>query len=593
MAAFSPRKLAAILHADVVGSTLLVQRNETLAHVRIRDVFRRFWELIQTYGGTEHELRGDALVAVFQRASDAVCAAARFQEENTALNTTLGDDIRPVLRVGISVGEVVVADKTITGEGVVLAQRLEQIAPAGGVCIQGAAFETVPKRFPFDYESLGEQTLKGFEAPVRTYIVSLRSGERVPEPESEIETESAPPAPPAKPSIAVLAFTNMSGDSEQEYFSDGITEDIITALAKNRWLSVIARNSVFSYKDRSVDIREVAKELDADYVVEGSVRKVGNRVRVTAQLIDATSRKHLWAEHYDGDLEDIFALQDEITGTIAATIEPELGSVEQQRAYRKSPRNLSAWDCYHLGLHHMYRFSKEGNAEARRLFQRVIELDPSFSSAYARLAYCTIINMVYFDAEPEREDLDEALEAAKKAVSLDDRDAVGHFALGRVYLARQQYDAALEELETSVSLNPNLAQAHCGLGDALTYSERPDEALRHFDEAIRLSPRDPYRWGFMNYRSMSHLFRGEYEESAKWAKKALGVPIAQYVANANLVAALGYLDRPEETHAAVEELLKKKPEFSCSFAKKRLFYIKSEAQIERYMNGLRRAGIPE
>lgn len=395
------------------------------------------------------------------------------------------------------------------------------------------------------------------------------------------------------PRIAVLPFRNLSGDPEQEYFSDGITEDIITALAKNRWLSVIARNSVFSYKDRSTDDRDVAKELDADYLVEGSVRKVGNRVRITAQLIDAISEKHLWAEHYDGDLADIFSLQDEVTGTIAATIEPELGSVEQQRAYRKSPRNLNAWDCYHLGLYHLYRFSKEDNAEACRLFRHVIELDPNFSSAYARLAYCIIIDMVYFDAEPEKEDLDEAFEAAKKAVLLDDRDAVAHFALGRVYLARQQYDAALNELETSVSLNPNLAQAHCGLGDALTYSERLDEALRHFDEAIRLSPRDPYRWGFMNYRSMAHLFRGEYEEAAKWARKALGIPIAQYVANANLVAALGYLDNPEETHIAVEELLKKKPTFTCSFAKKHLFYVKSEEQKECYVNGLRRAGIPE
>jgi tetratricopeptide (TPR) repeat protein len=202
--------------------------------------------------------------------------------------------------------------------------------------------------------------------------------------------------------------------------------------------------------------------------------------------------------------------------------------------------------------------------------------------------------MVYFDAEPGEQDLNHALDAAKQAVLLDDRDAVAHFALGRAYVVRQQYDAALEELETSISLNPNLAQAHCGLGDALTYSERLDDALRHFDEAIRLSPRDPYRWGFMNYRSIAHLFRGEYEEAAKWAKKALGVPIAQYVANANLVAALGHLDCPEETRAAVEELFRKKPEFSCRFAKKHhLFYIKSEEQKERYVNGLRRAGIPE
>ena len=587
------RKLAVILHADVVGSTALVQRDEALAHERIQDAFRRFSETIETYGGATHELRGDALVAEFDRASDAVSAAITFQAENSEFNATLHDAIRPQVRIGISLGEVVIADNTITGAGVVLAQRLEQRAEPGGVFLQGAVYEAVPRRLPFSYESLGEQTVKGFEEPVRVYTVTLKAGEVIPPPDSVPRAEKPASELPDKPSIAVLPFTNMSGDPDQEYFADGLTEDIITALAKNRWMLVIARNAVFSFKGRPVDLRHIAKELVADYIVEGSVRKVSNRVRISAQLIDAASGTHIWAERYDRDLGDFFAVEDEITGTIAATIEPELGSIEQQRAQQKSPKNLDAWDCYHLGLFHMYRFNKQDNAEARRHLHRAIELDPGFAAAYARLAYCIVVNMVYFNAEPAPKDLDEALDIANTAVSLDGRDAVAHFALGRVYLVKRDYELSLAEYETSVALNPHLAQAHCGLGDALAYAGRLDESIQHFEKAIRLSPHDPYKWGFMNFRSMAHLFLKQYEEAAKWAREATRVPVSQYWAKAGLVAALGYLDRPEETRAALDDLLREKPDFSCSFAKHHLFYIKSINQLECYLNGLRKAGLPE
>ncbi|MEE8121196.1 MAG: adenylate/guanylate cyclase domain-containing protein, partial [Anaerolineales bacterium] len=287
MAEHSPRKLAVILHADVVGSTALVQKNETLAHERIQESFRRFSKTIESYGGTTHELRGDALVAGFGRVSDAICASVAFQRENSDFNTTLEDDIQPRLRLGIAMGEVVIADNTVTGEGVVLAQRLEQIAKPGGVCIQGAAYETVPKRLPFHYETLGEQTLKGFEEPVRAYGITLKAGEAVPAPESVSRSEKLALKTPDKPSIAVLAFTNMSGDPEQEYFSDGLTEDIITALTHWRSFPVIARNSSFAYKDKPVDIIRVGQELQARYLLEGSVRKGADRVRISAQLIDA------------------------------------------------------------------------------------------------------------------------------------------------------------------------------------------------------------------------------------------------------------------------------------------------------------------
>jgi len=398
---------------------------------------------------------------------------------------------------------------------------------------------------------------------------------------------------PDKPSITVLPFDNLSGDPEQEYFSDGLTEDIITALTKYRWLSVIARNSTAAYKGQLPDVHRVADELGADYVVEGSVRRIGDQLRVNAQLIDAHAGNHIWAERYDRDLKDMFAVQDEITATIAATIEPELVTAEGQRAAHKPTENLDAWDCYHLGLSHLYKFSKDSNLEAQKLFHQAIDNDPGFGAAHARLAYAMVISAVYFEADPTPELLDDALRIARRAAQLDDQDAVAHFAVGRVHLARGEYDLSVAELRTSIDLNPSLAQAHCGLGDSLAYSGRLEESISSFDEAVHLSRNDPYRWGFLMYGSLAHLLMGDDETAAEWALNAVRVPNSHYWANAALVAALGYLDRPDETRAAVAELLRRKPEFSCRFARDHLFYVKDPAQVDHYVSGLRKAGIPE
>jgi len=284
------RKLVVLVHADVVGSTALVQLDESLTHQRIQDTFRRFAETIAAHGGVAHEIRGDALVAEFSRASDAVSASTAFQIANTTHNEGLSDDVRPVVRIGIAMGEVVIADNTITGEGVVLAQRLEQLADPGGVCIQGAAYETVPKRLPFAYENLGERELKGFHEPIRVYAVKKKSQANAP-----TQRKAAAPDLADNPSIGILPFANMSGDPEQEYFSDGITEDIITELSKISGLLVISRNSTFTYKGKATKVQEICRDLGVRYVLEGSVRKAGQRVRITAQLIDGISGGHLWA----------------------------------------------------------------------------------------------------------------------------------------------------------------------------------------------------------------------------------------------------------------------------------------------------------
>ena len=427
-------KLAVILHADIAGSTTLVQQDEHLAHARIQDTFRRFRETIIEYHGRVRELRGDALLADFERASDAVSATLAFQVEQAKFIASLDDNIRPTLRVGIAMGEVVIADNTVTGEGVVLAQRVEQLAEPGGVCITGAINEALPTRLPFDQKSLGEQKAKGFEKAVRVYQVTLKSGKDIPGPgrtrkrkgsntlgksaaiaaivllivggvvywfqpwspeQGSTIGENMALALPDKPSIAVLPFTNMSDDTEQEYFVDGITGDIITALSEFKFLFIIASNSSFAYKGKPVKVQQVSRDLGVRYVLEGSVQRAGNRVRINAQLIDATTGKHLWAERYDRDAQRLFDIQDEIVTTIVATLAFKVDAAERERVMRKGPSNLDAYDYWLRGRNAFFHFTKEANAEAGSLYRKAIELDPSWARPYGYMAWVHVQDFRY------------------------------------------------------------------------------------------------------------------------------------------------------------------------------------------------------
>jgi len=398
--------------------------------------------------------------------------------------------------------------------------------------------------------------------------------------------------PRAKPTIAVLPFNNMSGEPEQEYFSDGITEDIITALSKHRSILVIARNSTFAFKGHDRDVRRVGLDLGADYLVEGSVRKIGKHIRVTAQLIETEGGRHVWAERYDRDVQDMFAMQDEITAAIAARIEPEIGTAERVRSERKPPHVLHAWDFFRLGTRHFYKSTIEDNREAQRLFRRAIELDGGLAQAYAFLGYALVLSMVYFDIEPSDERLNEAVTVARKGVELDEQDALVRFMYGRALLAQKAYGDALAELESAVELNPNLAVVYCGLGDSLAYEGRFSEAIPYFEKAINLSPYDPQRWAFYSYRALAHLLARQFELAAEWAQKATRIPNSHYWPFAHRVAALGHLQRPE-AQAALVELLQLQPDFSCRLARKRLFYIKDPVHLDIYVEGLRKAGVPE
>lgn len=399
--------------------------------------------------------------------------------------------------------------------------------------------------------------------------------------------------PRAKPTIAVLPFNNMSGDPEQEYFSDGITEDIITALSKHRSLLVIARNSAFAFKGQDRDVRQVGLDLGADYLVEGSVRKIGKHIRITAQLVETEDGRHIWAERYDRDIQDMFAIQDEITAAISARIEPEIGTAERVRSEHKPPQVLHAWDFFRLGTRHFYKSTADDNREAQRLFGRAIELDCELAQAHAFLAYALVLSMVYFDVEPSDERLSEAVAIARKGVELDEQDALVRFMYGRALLARKDYGDALAELESAVDLNPNLAVVYCGLGDSLAYEGRFSEAIPHFEKAISLSPYDPQRGAFYSYRALAHLLARQFELAAEWAQRATRIPNPHFWSFAHRVAALGHLQRPEASQAALVELLRRKPEFSCRVARKRLFYVKDPAHLDLYIEGLRKAGLPE
>jgi TolB-like protein len=395
----------------------------------------------------------------------------------------------------------------------------------------------------------------------------------------------------SRPTVAVLPFENASGDPGQEYFSDGITQDIITALSKHRSLLVVARSPSFAFRGRSGDVWRVGSDLHADYIVEGGVGKAGAQVRIRARLIETESGAYVWAEQYDRELDSIFEVQDQIVATIAARIEPEVGSAERLRATRKSQSALRAWDCFHLGMKHFYQSTGIDNLEAQRLFRRAIELDEGLAQAYAWLSYAEVLEMVYFDAAPSAERLDNAIATARKAVELDERDAMAHFAYGRALLASKVYQDAIAELESAVELNPNIAVIYCGLGDSLAYDGRFREAIPCFERAIQLSPHDPQRWACYSYRALAHLLAGEFEPAVEWATKATRVPNCHYWPFAHRVSALGYLQRPAEIAAAVADLRRRKPGFSGSFARARLFYIREAAHLERYVEGLRRAGL--
>ena len=580
------RRLAAIFVADVVGYSRLMEADEQATLAALADCRRTIDGQIAGHNGRIFGSAGDSVIAEFASPVEAARCAVAIQEDLADGNGGQPDEQRMQFRIGVNLGDVASDGDNLLGNGVNIAARLEEIAEPGGICLSGTVQDHLAGTLNLVLEDGGEQKLKNISRPVRVWRWTPQqsgtaSGETAPGKERS-----------SKPCIAVLPFDNMSGDPEQAYFSDGLTEDIITALSKHHWLDVVARNTTFAYKGQSPDIRKLAAELGADYVVEGSVRRAGQRIRVTAQLIDAATGNHVWAERYDRDLEDIFDVQDEITGTIVGRIEPEIGTAIRQKVQRAPRRNLHAWDCYHLGIANFYKFTAAGNLEAQRLLQRSRELDPDFAEAHAWWAYATILGMVYWDTEPDPALMDEALAATRAALALDNQNAILYMLMGRVQLARREYRSALAENETAVRLNPTLAPAYCGLGDSLAYEGRYDEAIAQFEKAVAMSPNHPQLWAFLSYGALTFLFNHDFERALDWAERAGDIPNCQYWAAAHAAVALAYLDRPDEARRMVERLLAEEPAFSRAFAEKKLFYLKRPEQLKLYLEGLDKAGVP-
>ena len=578
------RRLTAILAADIAGYSRLMGADEegTLAQLKAH----RHAQLdpkIEEHQGRIVKTTGDGMLAEFASVVDALRCAIEIQRGMLERNADVPQERRIEFRVGINVGDIIIDGGDIYGDGVNVAARLEGLAEPGGICVSGRVQEDVRGKLDIAFEDAGEQQLKNIAWPVRVYRVRL-SGEAA--------QSRAALALPDKPSIAVLPFTNMSGDPEQDYFADGMTEDIITGLSRARWLFVIARNSSFAYKGRSTDVKQVAQELGVRYVLEGSVRKVGERVRISAQLAEGASGRQLWAKRYDRELSDIFAMQDEITETIIGAVEPELGKVERRRSAGKRPDNLDAWDLYQRGMSHLYEYTKDDLQRARQYFAQAIARDPQLGPAHSGLAETYYYEGVYGFANSISDNREKALAPALRAVVLDAEDAGAHCTLGRAYYMRRAYDAAFRELKTALELNPSLALAHYGLGATLVFSGRAEEGIPHLTAAIQLSPHDPNMGSFLVRLADAAYFLERYEEAAEWAQRALQQPNFQWSRYTVLIAALAQLGRLGEAKNCIQELRIKRPNTTIEFVRETHLF-GDTASFAHYLDGLRMAGLPD
>jgi len=624
------RKLSAILSADVKEYSRLMSQDE-LGTIRTLTVYKAAMStIIQQYKGRVVDSTGDNLLAEFVSVVDAVNSAVEIQRQLAERNTELPYGRRMEFRIGINLGDVVEEGDRIYGDGVNLAARMESLAEGGGICISGTVYDQVKNKIGLEYEYLGEQSVKNISQPVRVYqvlsfpgaaahkvvkakstiekkwrnvalaiaalliivigtVVSRHLTMRSPLPSEKAISEMQMGLPlPAQPSIAVLPFVNMSDDPKQDYFSDGLTEDIITGLSKIPRLFVIARNSVFSYKGKPVKIRQVGRELGVQYVLEGSVRKAGNRVRITAQLVNSTTGGHLWAENYDRDLKDIFALQDEITEMILTSLEVNLTEGEQARIWRKGTENRKAYEMTLRALESYRLMTKDGNHRARQLYKEATALDPKYPVSIVGLSYTHWTDVIFGWSRSPSESIAQAVELAQKALALDDSLADTRVLLGNIYLMKKQYELAMEELEKAVVLNPNGADVNALLGLMLRYLGRAEEAVERLEKAIRLNPIPP-AWYLYNLGDAYRLAQ-RYKEAVESFEKAIHQNPDHFLAWIYLTATYGQMGREQEARAAAAQVLRVSHKFLVEPYAKRLPY-KNQDDIRSLIDALHKAGL--
>ena len=584
------RRLAAILAADVAGYSRLMGVNEegTLADLKGH---RR---AVIDPNITEHRGRivkttGDGFLVEFASVVDAVRCAVDIQRQMTERNAAVPAERRIEFRIGLNVGDIIIDDKDIYGDGVNIAARLEALAAPGGICVSRVVRDQVRDKLDFSFEDMGEQQVKNIARPVRTHRVLIDAAAAQSDTASSMGSPARPM--PQRPSIAVLPFANMSGDAEQEYFSDGITEDIITNLSRNHSFFVISRSTSFTYKGPAIDVAKVARDLGVRYVLEGSVRRAGNRVRITAQLIEAASGHHLWADRYDRELADVFAVQDEIALSITGAIAPGIISAEIQQAQRKDPGQLDAWDRTMRAHWHIRRFTREDLAQARGLLDEAIALDPTNSMALSDLAFAHHFEAVFGWGDAPAESHARLGEAARKAVAADDGDAMAHTALAIFDLFSGRHDEARRRLNRALDLDPNSMFARGYLGASYAFGGDYETALPHLEEALRLSPRGPLLVIWHLCEGWAALTAERYEEAVAFATQAGEANPEFPDIYAVLAAGNGQLGRLAAARAALDQLLRRMPGLTASDERLDRPFARA-ADRERFIEGLRKAGIP-
>ena len=578
------RRLAAILAADVVGYSRLMEADEEATLATLNACRQAIDGLVNDHRGRVFGSAGDSVIAEFASPVEAVRCGVEIQQELETRNAELPEDRRMQFRIGVNLGDVMAEGENLFGDGVNIAARLEQLAEPGGINVSEDMYRQVEGKIDVAFDDLGEQRLKNVAKPVRVYSVRLGVGG----PGATERLKEGLPIPD-KPTIAVLPFTNLSGDPEQEYFADGISEDIITGLSKNPDLFVISRNSTFTFKGKSVRIRDVSEDLGAQYVLEGSVRKAGQRIRVTAQLIDAASDRHLWAERYDRDLDDIFAVQDEVVGSIVHALGAQSGVIEKlvrQRSIETSVTNVSAYDCYLQAREHFTRHGDSGFEEAQVLYEKAITLDPGYARAHSALAMLHFLRFKLFFTASFESIEQKALDLALQSVRLDPNDYRAHWVLGSLYIYQGKHAQSLAEFDRALRINPNDADLLARSADALVYCERVDEAIDRCKHAIRLNPNCPdFYWWQLGF---SYFHLGRYDD----ALDALERMTAPDHARRLLAAVFAHLGRLDEARNEAEEFMKVAPNFSIKEWAKMEPYTDPN-DLQRYVNGLRKAGLPE
>ena len=626
------RKLVAVLAADVAAYSRMMGADEDATMAAWWSHRKEVIDpAIAEQRGRIVKHTGDGFLAEFSSVLDAVRCAVQAQEELARRNRDVPADKRMEFRMGVNLCDILSDDEDIYGDGVNIAARLESLSEPGGIVVSGSVHEQIRGKLGLAWDDLGEKRVKNIAEPVHAF--RLRTGRHAnqgpPErrrlqpavaiaagvaavvfavaaswmvydwlrapPAVVAESESptpaaAPPALPDAPSIAVLPFENLSGDKEQEYFSDGITEDLITDLSQISGLFVIARNSVFTYKGRAVKVQEVARDLGVSHVLEGSVRRVGNRVRINAQLIDAATGRHLWAERFDRDLTDVFALQDEVTQKIVSALAVKLTSGEERRLSRATQVNPEAYDMLLRGLELLRRFTRRTNLEAQEYFNKAAALDPTYARAYADLALSHSMDVFFGWTKTPETHLAKALEFGKTALALDQSLPQVPFALAGVYRSMLEFDKSIAAARRSVELDSNYADGYAQLAQTLVHAGLPDEGITAIGKAMRLNPRHPFFYVWI--LGHAHFLSKRYEAAIAASKKALDRNPDFPGARRTLAAAYAYLGRLDEAAWEVEEILSRDPEFTLAKARRITPYKRAE-DMEHYIAGLRKAGLPE